>query len=185
MSAYPARLKTHRRMLRLFPWISGLVLVAGIVAFLIVFFGNTAKSDESAPLLGKPTVVKPVTKSVPVPRTARVVAGRFILTAVQRKNLVQAWKLAGPGVRAGQTRKQWLTGNIAVVPWFGQLGQVPLAVDYSIRNEVEFTVVLQPKPGTKGHPDTFKIMLHKFGKRWLVNSWVPFEPPPIKANPND
>ena len=58
-------------------------------------------------------------------------------------------------------------------------------VDYSVPNEVEFTVILQAKPGTTATPDTFKIMLHKYGKRWLVNTWVPYEPPPIKANPND
>ena len=69
------------------------------------------------------------------------------------------------------------------MPWFGQLGQVPLKVDYSIKNEVEFTVILAPKAGTKGHPYTFIITLHKFGNEWLVTSWVPFEPPPIKANP--
>ena len=91
MSAYPARLKTSRRLLRLFPWISGLVLVAGIVAFLIVFYGNTAKKEDLNPSPGfKPTVVKPVLKSVPVPKESRVVAGRFILTAVQRKHLAQA-----------------------------------------------------------------------------------------------
>ena len=186
MSAYPARLKTSRRIARLFPWISGLVLVAGIVAFLIVFYGNTAPKENLNPAPGfKPTRVQQNEKSVPVPREARVVAGRFILTAVQRKHLERAWPLAGPQIRQGQTRKQWMTGNIAVVPWFGQLGQVPLAVDYSVQNEVEFTVILQPKPGTKGQPDTFKIMLHKFGKRWLVNTWVPYEPPPIRANPND
>jgi hypothetical protein len=186
VSAYPARLKTSRRIARLFPWISGLVLVAGIVAFLIVFYGNTAPKENINPAPGfKPTVVQQHTKSVPVPKEARVVAGRFILTAVQRKHLDRAWPLAGPQIRQGMTKKQWMTGNIAVVPWFGQLGQVPMAVDYSVQNEVEFTVILQPKPGTKAHPDTFKIMLHKFGKRWLVNTWVPYEPPPIRANPND
>ncbi|TMK95186.1 MAG: hypothetical protein E6G42_03375 [Actinobacteria bacterium] len=185
MSTYPARLKTSRRLLRLFPWVSGLVLVAGLVAFLIVFYGNTAKQQDVNPAPGfKPTVVKPTAgKSVPVPRESRVVAGRFILTAVQRKHLEQAWPLIGPAIRQGLTHKQWLTGNIAVVPWFGQLGQVPLKVDYSIKNEVEFTVILAPKVGTKGHPDTFIITLHKFGNKWLVTSWVPFEPPPIKANP--
>ena len=186
MSAYPARLKTSRRIARLLPWISGLVLVAGIVAFLIVFYGNTAKKENINPAPGfKPTVVQQHVKSVPVPKEARLVAGRFILTAVQRKHLERAWPLAGPQIRQGMTKKEWMTGNIAVVPWFGQLGQVPMAVDYSVKNEVEFTVILQPKPGTKGQPDTFKIMLHKFGKRWLVNTWVPYEPPPIRANPND
>jgi hypothetical protein len=186
VSAYPARLKTSRRLARLAPWISGLVLVAGVVAFLIVYYGNTAPKENLNPSPGfKPTVVKPNEKQVPPAREARLVAGRFILTAVQRKNLERAWPLAGPQIRQGLTKKQWLTGDIPVVPWFGQLGEVPLAVDYSVSNEVEFTVILQPKPGTKGTPDTFKIMLHKFGKRWLVNTWVPYEPPPIRANPND
>ena len=97
VSTYPARLKTSRRLLRLFPWVSGLVLVAGLVAFLIVFYGNTAKQQDVNPAPGfKPTVVKPTAgKSVPVPRESRVVAGRFILTAVQRKHLEQAWSSPG------------------------------------------------------------------------------------------
>ena len=186
MSAYPARLKTSRRLARLAPWISGLVLVAGIVAFLIVYFGNTAPKENINPAPGfKPTVVNPVEKTVAVPREARLVAGRFILTAVQRKHLERAWPLAAPQIRQGLTKQQWMTGNIAVVPWLGQLGRVPMKVDYSVRNEVAFTVILSPKPGTKGRPDTFIITLHKFGDRWLVTSWVPFEPPPIPANPND
>jgi hypothetical protein len=175
--------------MRLFPWISGLILVAGIVAFLIVFFGNTASSDESATPLtpGKPAVVNPNPKQVPVARESKLVAGRFILTAVQRKHLDQAWKLAGPTVRGGLTYKQWLTGNIPVVPWFGQIGSAPLSVDYSYRDEVAFTIVIAPKAGTKGTPDTFKIVLKPFGKgakkHWLVTEWVPYEPPPIPANP--
>jgi hypothetical protein len=185
VSTYPARLKNARRMARLAPWIAGLVLVAGIVTFLLVFFRNTAKPDVATPLTpAKPASVT-AQKNVPVAREARMVAGRFILTAVQRKHLAEAWKLAGPPIRAGVTHKQWLTGNIAVVPWFGKLGAVPLKVDYSYPGEAQFTVILAPKPGTKGKPDTFIMGLKKYGKDWKVTAWVPYEPPPIRANENN
>jgi hypothetical protein len=183
VSAYPARLKRARRFARLAPWISALVLVAGIVTFLLVFFRNTAKPIASTPLTpGKPAQVSQ--KNVPVPRAAKEVAGRFILTAVQRKHLAEAWKLAGPPIRAGVTYKQWLTGNIAVVPWFGQIGQVPLKVDYSYPTESQFTVILAPAKGTKGKPDTFIIGLKRYGKDWKVTAWVPYEPPAVRANEN-
>jgi hypothetical protein len=172
-------------MARLAPWIAGLVLVAGIVTFLLVFFRNTAKTEPSTPLTpAKPASVA-AEKNVPVARDARIVAGRFILTAVQRKHLAEAWKLAGPPIRAGVTHKQWLTGNIAVVPWFGQLGAVPLKVDYSYPGEAQFTVILAPKPGTKGRPDTFIMGLKKYGGHWKVTAWVPYEPPAIKSNENN
>jgi hypothetical protein len=186
VSAYPARLKRARRFARLAPWISALVLVAGIVTFLLVFFRNTAKPVDSATPL---TPAKPASvaaqKNVPVPKQARLVAGRFILTAVQRKRLAEAWKLAGPPIRAGVTYKQWLRGNIAVVPWFGRLGAVPLKVDYSYPGEAQFTVILAPKPGTKGTPDTFIMGLKKYGKDWKVTAWVPYEPPAVRSNENN
>ena len=185
MSAYPARLKTARRIARLAPWIAALVLVAGIVTFLLVFFRNTAKPDVSTPLTpAKPSQVA-AQKNVPVERKARLVAGRFILTAVQRKHLAEAWKLAAPPIRAGRTYKQWLTGNIAVVPWFGKLGAVPLKVDYSYPGEAQFTVILAPKPGTAGTPDTFIMGLKKYGKDWKVTAWVPYEPPAVRSNENN
>jgi hypothetical protein len=186
VSTYPARLKNARRMARLAPWVAGLVLVAGIVTFLLVFFRNTAKPvDSSTPLTpAKPASVA-AEKNVPVATQAKEVAGRFILTAVQRKHLAEAWKLAGPPIRAGVTYKQWLTGNIAVVPWFGQLGQVPLKVDYSYPGEAQFTVILAPKAGTKGKPDTFIMGLKRYGKQWKVTAWVPYEPPAVRSNENN
>lgn len=189
MSAYPARLRTARRLSRLFPWVAGLVLVAGIVAVVIVFaFRDTSSNESATPLSpGKPAVVNPNPKQVPVPRAAKVVAGQFILTAVQRKNLDKAWKLAGPQVRGGLTHKQWLTGNIPVVPWLGQIGTAPLSVDYSYKNEIALTIIIAPKQGTPGRADTFKMVLQPTGKgankRWVVQEWVPYEPPPIPANP--
>ena len=185
MSAYPARLKNARRMARLAPWIAALVLVAGIVTFLLVFFRNTAKPIDSTPVTPAQPASVAAQKNVPVERKARIVAGRFILTAVQRKHLAEAWKLAGPPIRAGVTYKQWLSGNIAVVPWFGKLGAVPLKVDYSYPKEAQFTVILAPKPGTKGTPDTFIMGLKKYGTQWKVTAWVPYEPPAVRSKPGD
>jgi hypothetical protein len=185
VSAYPARLKRARRIARLAPWISALVLVAGIVTFLLVFFRNTAKPVESTPVKpATPASVAPE-KNVPVSKQARQVAGRFILTAVQRKHLDEAWKLVAPPIKAGLTYKQWLSGNIAVVPWFGQLGPVPLKVDYSRPDEAQFTVILAPKQGTKGTPDTFIMGLKKYGAQWKVTAWVPYEPPAVRSKPNN
>ena len=189
MDAYPARLKTARRLSRLFPWFAGLVLVAGIVAVVIVFaFRDTSSSSKPAtPVTPAQPAAQPQPKQVPVPRAAKLVAGQFILTAVQRKHLDKAWKLAGPGIRAGLTYKQWLTGNIPVVPWLGTIGTAPLSVDYSYKSEIALTIVIAPKKGTKGQPDTFKMVLQPRGKgakkHWVVQEWVPYEPPPIPANP--
>ena len=73
-------------------WVSGFVLAAGIAAVLIVFLRNTGHS-EVAPITNKPVdVVKKPTKT-PLEPAARLVAGRFILTAVQRKHLDEAWKI--------------------------------------------------------------------------------------------
>ena len=186
MSTYPARLKNARRLARIAPWIAGLVLVAGIVTFLLVFFRNTAKPiDDSTPLTPAKPVVTTTQKNVPVAKEARLVAGRFILTAVQRKHLAEAWKLVGPPIRQDMTKKEWLSGNIAVVPWFGKLGPVPLKVDYSYPGEAQFTVILAPKAGTPGTPDTFIMGLKKYGKHWKVTAWVPYEPPAIKSNENN
>jgi hypothetical protein len=190
VSAYPARLKTARRLSRLFPWFAGLVLVAGIVAVVIVFAfrDSSSKTENATPVTpAQQAAPAPTPKQVPVPRAAKLVAGQFILTAVQRKHLDKAWKLAGPDIRGGLTYKQWLTGNIPVVPWLGTIGTAPLSVDYSYKNEIALTIVIAPKQGTKGHPDTFKMVLQPMGKgakkHWVVQEWVPYEPPPIPANP--
>src|SRR4051794_4365718 len=94
MSTTPAALKSGRRMSRLFPWFSALILVAGVVAFTIVHFGtNTAKPLTPSGAPPRPVQVVKPEKRVPVPRQAKLVAGKFILTAVQRKHLERAWPL--------------------------------------------------------------------------------------------
>lgn len=184
----PAALRPARRMRRLFPWLSVLVLIAGIVAFTIVYFGtNTAKPLPPSVAPRRPVQVVKPDQSVPVPKAAKLVAGQFILTAVQRKHLERALPLVTNAVRQGMTRKQWMTGNIPVVPWLGRIGTAPLKIDYSHAREVEFTVAILPAKGEKTQANYFVIVLKKVGSgsraRWLVDQWVPRQAPPIPVNP--
>jgi hypothetical protein len=107
------------------------------------------------------------------------VAGKFILTAVQRQNLDQAWPLVGPGIRQDLTYKQWLTGNIPVVPFLKKIKLAPMKVDISQKNYALLEVVLLP---FKGRGEIYDIELIKRQGKWLVNSWVPRTHPTIPTN---
>ena len=56
-------------------------------------------------------------KTVKLDPAAQRIATKFVETAVARKNLDVAYLISGPHVREGMTLKQFLTGNIAVVPY--------------------------------------------------------------------
>src|SRR6059036_322256 len=98
------------------PWVAGLVLVAGAVAFAIAYFGTTG---EKAPqtLTGRAQIVKEQKQLKAVPPEVRVIAGQFIKTAVARKNLDAAWKITGEELKGGMTLSEWRTGNIPVIPY--------------------------------------------------------------------
>jgi hypothetical protein len=160
-------------------WASAVVLVAGIGAVLIVFLGNTGHS-EAAPFTNKP-------KKVPLEKEAREVAGRFILTAVQRKGLPESWKLVGPGIRQGLTYKDWLSGTIPVVPFLDPIKIAPIKVDLSSKNYALLEVILVPR-SAKVQSAIFTLEVIKVGKgkdaHWVVNSWAPRSHPTIPNNPN-
>jgi hypothetical protein len=178
-----SRLSSPRSQRKLL-WLSALVLAAGIAAVLIVFLRNTGHS-ESAPLTNKPVDVVKVPKRAPLEKEARLVAGRFVLTAVQRKNLPEAWKLVGPGIRQDLTYKEWLTGNIPVVPFLEPISLAPIKVDFSSKNYVLLEIILLPKG--KARSEVFSLELIAVGKgdkrHWLVNSWAPRTRPTIPTNP--
>ena len=194
MSTFDAAINS-RKFQKWFPWVAGVVLLAGIVAALVFILpnqGGTQSNDKAAqpsPNFEPQTV--PQEKLIKrVPKGARIVAGRFILTAVQRKNLDQAWTLAGPDVRAGMTRKEWMTGNIAVPVFFGGIKQAPMKVDYATKNSALLEVLLEPaKQGANYKPGTFFIKVDKVGKgktaHWVVNEVQQDVAIPIPANPNN
>jgi hypothetical protein len=167
-------------------WVSAFVLAAGIAAVLVVFLRNTGGSEPEA-FSTEPvqTVAKPA-KNVPLERAQREIAGRFILTAVQRKDLPGAWKIVGPGIRQGLTYKDWLTGSIPVVPFLDPIKLSPIKVDVSNKKYALIEVIILPV-SKKVKSQIFLMEMIKVGKgsksHWVVNSWAPRSVPTIPNNP--
>ncbi|HEY0416815.1 MAG TPA: hypothetical protein VGC78_10535, partial [Gaiellaceae bacterium] len=80
---------------RALPWIAGVILLAGVIAFVSVrVAGNKSGHETDAPLSSKPAVVPQKAKPGKLPASARLSAQRFIQTAVLRDRLREAWTLA-------------------------------------------------------------------------------------------
>jgi hypothetical protein len=171
------------RLIRLLPWIAGAILAAGVITFLIVFFGNTsdvAPIDKSA----GPQVRQTSERTVPLDKKAQSLAVTFIKTAVARKNPAVAYRVSGPAITQGATLAQWTRDwndpnvGVAVVPYpVSEVQQSPFRIDFSYPNEALLEVALLPKAGAKIKPQIFFIGLRRFGKgknrHWLVNYWGP------------
>lgn len=149
------------------PWIALAVLAAGVVAFAMVKLTSNGGGSEPKQTKPEPTV--------PLSKEARGVAVAFIRTAVARRNLAAAWKLAGAPLKEGTTYSQWLSGNIRVVPY--PVGpRVRMRVDYSHPDDAGLDVLLRPKPGVRIEPQPFVMELRRVGddgRRWVVTYWAP------------
>jgi hypothetical protein len=169
-----------RKFQKWFPWVAGGILLLGIAAALVFIVpnqsGTTASDNGAAPSPDfKPQTVPQEKLLKRVPPEARRVAGKFLLTAVQRKNLAAAWPLAGPQVRQGMTREQWLKGDIAVPTWFDGIKAAPMKVDYATKKDAQLEVLIEPtKTGKNVRPGLFVLTLDLVGKgenaHWVVNS---------------
>ncbi len=156
--------------------VAGLLLLVGVVAAAVVFLPNRNAAPETVSTL--PAQVPKTEAATPLPPAARQVAGRFVLTAVARKNLAEAYDLVGPNLRGGLTRKEWLTGNIPVIPYpIQSLRLAPFKLDYSHQSDALIEVALLPKQGAGVKSQIFYLTLKKMGpvgkKHWVVDGWVP------------
>jgi hypothetical protein len=158
------------------------VVVAGVATALIVFFRNTGDATETFSNEPAQTFTPP--KLAKVDPDARRVAGRFILTAVGRKNLAASFDLVHPELRQGFTRAQWESGNIPVVYYpTADLDFVSFKVDHSFEDELVLTVLLVPPAKEKGlKPASFYIGLKRLGGKdgpWKVYYWAPNYKPAV------
>ncbi|MDQ2981084.1 MAG: hypothetical protein M3R26_02000 [Actinomycetota bacterium] len=169
---------SSRRFNKWLPWFAGALLAAGVIAVLVAYFGNTANPAKET--FGGPAQTPQVVKQVPLQQAARETAGRFILTAVARENLDEAWNLATPYARGGLTYKEWLTGEIPVVPMGVPIDKAVITkIIYSHAKSAEINIVIAPKtPNKFGVKDQLYVMdLKKVGEgdsaRWLVDYCQP------------
>jgi hypothetical protein len=176
------------RLQRYAPWLAALVLVAGVAAAIVRFAPNKNAPAQVIPKT-QPKVVKE--KTVPLSHAATKVVYKFVTTAVARTDLAAAWKISGPNIRGDLTYKQWLAGNIPVVPYpIETRGFAPrMKIDYSHPNNAQLELVLQPKVGLKMRAQLFIVQLKRIagahGKaRWIVDNWVPRTPIAVPQSGN-
>jgi hypothetical protein len=177
-----------------------LVLLVGVIVFVAVKWTNTAKEIDTGMSNEPPALPKPEPASVKLPREVPGVAAKFIASAVSlegrnngkldaaaRKKLAEAWKISGGILHEDTTYRQWLRGEMAVVPYPAR-PHAGMQVEFSHKNAVELVFALQPKPGLKIKPQYFLMDLARVGppghKRWIVTYWAPKSPPAVLIDPS-
>jgi hypothetical protein len=170
-------------------WISGGVLLVGLIVFLstVVFRGS---SGEKAPISTVQAGHAPKLVKAPPDPTAFKVARKFIETAVLRKNLDVAYPLVNQEIKGGQTRTQWDKGTIAVIGYpAGNAKTAAFTVLWSYKTQLMTVVDLVAKPGAHVRPHLpFFLGLvranNKPNGNWLVNYWQADYTPPVPYGGN-
>lgn len=159
-------------------------MAAGVVVS--VLFWNTADpppsrlSNEPARIFRAPL---PVELAPPERRELIAVAARFLETAVKREHTEIAYDLVSPSLRDGTTRRQWIDGEIPVVPY--PVDSARWKFDYSFADEVGLQVLVFPETTSDFSPMVFNMSLRAVadgsGRRWLIDSWTPKSGPSVQS----
>jgi hypothetical protein len=175
--------RAQRRLI----WISGGFFAVALIVFISIFVLRGSPGPTS-PISNKPAqTVKPQVKAPPDPAAFKV-ARTFLETAVLRKNLDAAYPLVNDEIKGGMTKKQWETGNIAVMPYPAENAKTTaFTVLWSYKTQMMAVVDLVARPGSNVRPHLpFYVGLvrahNKPGGRWLVNYFEADWTPPIPSN---
>lgn len=161
---------------------SASLFCVGVIAFVQVRADNgpapTRASQDVKQSAARQTEVLPKTGGTLTP-AARKVAGRFVITALTRTHLDEAWNMAAPELRNVVTRKQWLAGEMPFAPYpVMSLASTRFAVVTTAPDKVLLQVFLLPKVGEEEvyEPLRYDMTLIKQGGRWVVSYMVPYAP---------
>lgn len=164
---------------------SGLVFLAGVVAFVSIVWLRGTSNAFVGTISNKPATLIKKEKKVPPSPAALKVARKFLETAVVRKNVDVSYNLVHPDLKGRMTRKQWDTGNIPVVNYpADNVKTAAFQIDYSYQTEMLLEVNLVAKVGSAVRPNLnfFLGLKRAHGKKngaWLVNYWEPHWRPPV------
>jgi hypothetical protein len=180
----PKGVVNSRRFKKLLPWVSALVLLAGIGAFLGVRYSNTAKVANPNPM-GQTIPAEVPQKNIPFPEAAWRVAREFAFTAVSRQHLAEAYAITDPQMKGGISMKDWMTGNLPVD--FMPVAQILKTnwknTNYAHPRDAFINVILIPAKSSNMHVTNAQVELAKVGKgshaRWLVSYFHMVVGPPI------
>lgn len=170
MRAWLSSPRRQRRLARI-----GLALVAvlALVGAIVLLPSRDAPREVLRP--GPVPKEEPEVKLSPADRRAiNATLAEFVPAALSRDDPDTAWRLSGPGLRAGTKRADWLAGNIPVHPYplkqqrFDGWRKV-----YSHRNRVALDLIVRPKPEARVGDIAFAVDLVRSGKRWVVDSMYP------------
>jgi len=99
----------------------------------------------------------------------------FVSTAVTRRHVERSWPIVDPSLRAGETKEQWQTGNIPVVP-FPAAAVGPFRITSVVGKDAIVEIVLIPRPSSHLVKKTFLMELKEQARhrnRWAISSWTP------------
>ena len=183
------------RFNRFMLWFGVLVLAAG--AFTLIF--KLVPSSNPTPV--NPSAdfhPKLPTKSTPLKNASgvriktfyqldpgmRTAIRKFIGTAVMRRNLDEGWAVTAPTLRNAVTHKQWMTGNLPVVPYpVDNLNTIQYYLDYASTKAILVEVGVSAKASLGIRPASFQLELVPVGHgRWAVDYWMPRWTPPVPQN---
>ena len=157
--------------------IAAALVVAIPLGYLAVHYSTSgSRRDANGPYVSDAFYREP--KHVPFTaekrRAVSAVLARFISGAVSKHDLAGTWDLAGPDLRQGITRDDWLKGQIPIVPFAASKREQGKwsVVNYSYPNKVGLELLMFPehRSGQLATVET-DVVRGKDG-RWRVNYWM-------------
>ena len=154
-----------------------LVVVAVPLGYLAVHYSNSGSPrNANGPYVSDAFYREP--KHVPFTaekrRAVSAVLAKFIDGAVSKHDLAGTWELAGPDLRQGITRDDWLKGQIPIVPFAAsKRGQGKWSVvNYSYANKVGLELLMFPEQRTGQLATVETDVVRGKDGRWRVNYWM-------------
>ena len=111
---------------------------------------------------------------IAVPESVMAQSREFIRTAVLRTDLPRAWQLSAPALKAGFTKRRWLTGTIPVTPFPERaFGDASFKVVRSRERDILLVVYVTSKNQALVRSQDFMLELVPVRQHWLVSYWAP------------